>query len=204
MCPLATEGDIQGESSSIARTFPDKSQSTPGVILKLRRTHDRKRMSYRPVSDSEISRVETEIPDTESGQEFSHDDVTRWQRTPLRPPHAFSKRKLRSLSIKYCPYLSTCHSADYRRRWVLRSAVQRARKATKVCCPDLVGKRIQHLYEEVDKSEVWYKGEVLRVHKANPNPLKTVFEVRYDSEPEWRYYLELLIDYKKGWLKIDE
>lgn len=195
---------MEPNSPSTARTFQENSKSTPGVILKLRRTQDRKRMSYRPVLDSERSHMEPKDPDSETSQEFGHGDAKKWKRTSLGPRNSFSKRKLRSLSIKYCPFLSTCHSADYRRRWVLRSAVQRARKAMKICCPDLVGKRIQHLYEEVDKSEVWYKGEVLGVHKSNPNPLKTVFEVRYDSEPEWRYYLELLIDYKKGWLKIDE
>lgn len=173
-------------------------------------------MSYRSILDPERLHVETKQPDTESSQRVSGDpmrntqEIARWKRTSgpfsqsLRPLNAYSKRKLRSLlTIKYCPYLSTCHSADYRRRWVLRSAVQRARRAMKVCYPDLVGKRIQHLYEEDDKSEVWYKGEVLAVHKAHPNPLKTVFEVQYDSEPEWKYYLELLIDYKKGWLKIE-
>ncbi|KAG7333246.1 hypothetical protein KOW79_003381 [Hemibagrus wyckioides] len=70
--------------------------------------------------------------------------------------------------------------------------------------PDLVGKRIRHLYEENDKTEVWYKGVVLRIHESHPNPLKTVFEVKYDSEPEWQYYLELLMDYKKGWLQIED
>lgn len=196
---------------SVVRTFQEKPRSPPSVILKLKRTHNRKRMIYRPVLDSERLHKETKEADTEASQELSHGDIsmkkpeiTRWKRTSLQMHNAFSKQKLRSMTIKYCPYLSTCHSADYRRHWVLRSSVQRARRAMKICCPDLVGKRIQHLYEEVDKSEVWYKGEVLGIHKANPNPLKTVFEVRYDSEPEWKYYLELLIDYKKGWLKIDE
>lgn len=201
----------------VARTFQEKSKSCPGVILKLRRTCNRKRLIYRAVLDSERSHLETEQPEAGSSQQSSGDpsrktpEIARWKRTSrpfsrsLRPQNAYSKKKLRSLlTIKYCPYLSACHSADYRRRWVLRSAVQRARKAMKIDYPDLVGKRIQHLYEEDDKSEVWYRGEVLRVHKANPNPLKTVFEVRYDSEPEWKYYLELLIDYKKGWLKIED
>lgn len=198
---------------SATRTFQEKSKSCPGVILKLRRTCNRKRLSYRPVLDSERLHLDTKQPDAESSQQSSGDlvrkapEIARWKRTShsLRPHNAYSKKKLRSLlRIKYCPYLSACHSADYRRRWVLRSAVQRARRAMKISYPDLVGKRIQHLYEEDDKSEVWYRGEVLQVHKANPNPLKTVFEVRYDSEPEWKYYLELLIDYKKGWLKIEE
>lgn len=217
MCPLASEGDIQGETSvihlnlkpSFERTYQEKPKSTPGVILKLRRIN-RERKCYRPVLDSERLHIETEKPHTALSQRFSHGDdqkrpeIVRLRRTSLRMQNALSKQKLRSLAIKYCPYLSTCHSSDYRRRWVLRSAVQRARRAMKIYFPDLVGRRIQHLYEEVDKSEVWYKGDVLSVHKTNPNPLKTVFEVRYDSEPEWRYYLELLIDYKKGWLKIDD
>ncbi|XP_061630486.1 uncharacterized protein C15orf39 homolog isoform X3 [Phyllopteryx taeniolatus] len=134
----------------------------------------------------------------------------KWQRTgrlgqTLRPLSGAQKRKKRSLlKIKYCPYLSACHSTEHRRRWVLRSAVRRAAAALRLAYPDLVGKRIRHLYEEDDKSEVWYRGEVVRVHEAHRDPLKTVFEVRYDSEPEWKYYLELLIDYKKGWLIIEE
>ncbi|KAJ6664167.1 hypothetical protein lerEdw1_008383 [Lerista edwardsae] len=70
--------------------------------------------------------------------------------------------------------------------------------------PELVGKRIRHLYEEKDKTEAWYQGVVLRVHKRHKNPLKTVYEVKYDSEPEWQYYLEILQDYKRGWLEVDE
>ncbi|KAM6426174.1 uncharacterized protein C15orf39 homolog isoform 2-T2 [Liasis olivaceus] len=70
--------------------------------------------------------------------------------------------------------------------------------------PELVGKRIRHLYEEKDKTEAWYQGVVLRVHKRHKNPLKTVYEVKYDSEPEWQYYLEILQDYKKGWVELDE
>ncbi|XP_030042564.1 uncharacterized protein C15orf39 homolog isoform X2 [Microcaecilia unicolor] len=70
--------------------------------------------------------------------------------------------------------------------------------------PKLVGKRIRHLYEENDKTEVWYQGVVLSVHKRHQNPLKTIYEVRYDSEPEWQYYLELLQDYENGWLEIVE
>ena len=125
----------------------------------------------------------------------------------LRSTRSASKKfRLRQslMKIKYCPYLSACHSAEHRRRWVLRSAVQRAKRAMKMYFPDLVGKRICHLYEELDKTEVWYRGFVVRVHEAHPNPLKTVFEVQYDSEPEWKYYLELLIDFKKGWLKIED
>ncbi|XP_072290970.1 uncharacterized protein C15orf39 homolog [Eucyclogobius newberryi] len=226
MCPLLSEelpADVMGGKSnmqpnfkpSLARQFQEKSKKRSGVILRLRRTSDRKRMSYRPVLDSEKLHLETRQSGTDSAQEPSGQlvrrtaEVARWKRTSfsnsLRPLNAYSKRKLRSLlTIKYCPYLSACHSADYKRRWVLRSAVQRARRAMKIYYPDLVGKKIQHLYEEDDKSEVWYKGEVLQIHKAHHDPVKTVFEVRYDSEPEWKYYLELLIDYKKGWLKIED
>lgn len=107
------------------------------------------------------------------------------------------------VQVKYCSYLSGGHNKQHR-RWVLRSAVQSARRAMKNHYPELVGKRICHLYEEKDKSEVWYKGLVVRIHEPHPNPLKTVFEVKYDSEPEWQYYLELLMDYKKGWLKVED
>uniref|UniRef100_UPI00398F8C2A uncharacterized protein C15orf39 homolog n=1 Tax=Pristiophorus japonicus TaxID=55135 RepID=UPI00398F8C2A len=70
--------------------------------------------------------------------------------------------------------------------------------------PNLVGKRIRHLYEENDKSESWYKGVVVRVHEMHQNPLETVYEVKYDTEPDWQYYLELLQDYEKGWLRVDD
>ncbi|KAG9341227.1 hypothetical protein JZ751_019668 [Albula glossodonta] len=124
----------------------------------------------------------------------------------LRPTRSSSKvpRLHGSLQLKYCPHLSACYCSQHRRRWVLRSAVQTARRAMKNRYPDLVGKRIRHLYEENDKSEVWYRGVVVRVHEPHLNPLKTVFEVKYDSEPEWQYYLELLMDYKKGWLKVED
>lgn len=219
MCPLASEefpkmsensnSMHQNFEPSVAGQSQDKSKSCSSVILKLRRMFNRKRMSYQPVLDSDKAHLETGQSEAELSPERSSELVRRWKRTSgpishsLRPLN--SKRKRSSLlKIKYCPYLSVCHSAEHRRRWVLRSAVQRARRAMKIYYPDLVGKRIRHLYEEDDKSEVWYHGEVLRIHKAHPNPLKTVFEVRYDSEPEWKYYLELLIDYKKGWLKIEE
>lgn len=179
----------------------------------------RKKASYQAISDSgtfsDPSLSQTADREGEVSSEMDLHRRTpkvthRWQRNggfshALRPLSSSSKRKHRSLlKIKYCPYLSTCHSAEHRRRWVLRSAVQRAQTAMRFYYPDLVGKRIRHLYEEDDKSEVWYRGEVLRIHEANTNPLKTIFEVRYDSEPEWKYYLELLIDYKKGWLKIED
>ncbi|XP_029008320.1 uncharacterized protein C15orf39 homolog [Betta splendens] len=226
-----SSSDTEAEESSSLQTLgqspgPAKpaagSESCSGVILKLRRMFSeglkRKRACYEAVANTEAF-PDASLPQTEGEVEVTYDgDLHRaspkasrkWQRTgnvshALRPLCSSSKRKHSSLlKIKYCPYLSACHSAEHRRRWVLRSAVQRARRAMRFYYPDLVGKRIHHLYEEDDKSEVWYKGEVLRVHEAHSNPLKTVFEVRYDSEPEWKYYLELLIDYKKGWLKIED
>lgn len=220
MCPLnfeevspsdagghATPGLIPRPSAATKPASGAKNQS--GVILKLRRMFstslNRKKAHYQAVLDSRVL-ADRPLSQAEDGEangrtaKLTH----RWQRTqsfcrPLRPISRSSQRPL--LKIKYCPYLSACYGAEHRRRWVLRSAVQRARN---VHYPDLVGKKIHHLYEEDDKSEVWYRGEVLRVHEAHPNPLKTIFEVRYDSEPEWRYYLELLIDYKKGWLKIED
>lgn len=210
------------QSSGLAES-PVRSNNCSGVILKLRRMFsegvNRKKALYQAISDSgtfaEPSLVQTDNGEKEASGEVglrrrTQKVTRRWQRKggfshALRPPRSSSKRKLRSLlKIKYCPYLSACHSAEHRRRWVLRSAVQRAQRAMRFYYPDLVGKRIRHLYEEDDKSEVWYRGEVLRIHEAHTNPLKTIFEVRYDSEPEWKYYLELLIDYKKGWLKIED
>lgn len=215
MCPLNLEevspSDVGGLiPRPAAATEPAAGAKTrSGVILKLRRMFstslNRKKARYQAVLDSRML-AERPLSQTEEGEPNRRTSklTHRWKRTQsfchaLRPISRSSKRPL--LKIKFCPYLSTCYGAEHRRRWVLRSAVQRAKN---VHYPDLVGKRIRHLYEEDDKSEVWYRGEVLRVHEAHANPLKTIFEVRYDSEPEWRYYLELLIDYKKGWLQIED
>lgn len=232
MCPLTldrlspspsdTETEEYPDLQPIRVKSPDRSKNCSGVILKLRRMFseglNRKRARYQAISDPgtfadpSLSQTDDAEGDVSSERDLRRrtPKVThRWQRTgsfsrTLRPLSSASKRQHRSLlKIKYCPYLSACHSAEHRRRWVLRSAVQSARRSMRFY-PDLVGKRIRHLYEEDDKSEVWYRGEVLRIHEANTNPLKTIFEVRYDSEPEWKYYLELLIDYKKGWLKIED
>ncbi|KAL4005757.1 hypothetical protein ACER0C_005470 [Sarotherodon galilaeus] len=196
MCPLdelspfPSDAETEGSSSMwhVGQSSPsvkskENSKNCSGVIVKLRKILSeglkRKKTRYQAVSESETS-ADASISQTDDGESvIGEADVHR--RTP--------KAK---------------HSAEHRRRWVLRSAVQRAQRAMRFCYPELVGKRIRHLYEEVDKSEVWYRGEVLRIHEAHPNPLKTIFEVRYDSEPEWKYYLELLIDYKKGWLKIED
>lgn len=209
--------------SSGPANSPAGANGCSGMILKLRRMFseglNRKKAHYQAISDSgTFADPSLSQNDDGEGAVSSKKDLHRrtpkathrWQRTgsfshALRPLRSSSKRKHRSLlKIKYCPYLSACHSAEHRRRWVLRSAVRRAQRAMRFYYPDLVGKRIRHLYEEDDKSEVWYRGEVLRIHEAHTNPLKTIFEVRYDSEPEWKYYLELLIDYKKGWLKIED
>lgn len=172
------------------------------MILKLRRMFSeglsRKKTRYQAVSDSASltgpSRLQNKKGNGEDHRKNGNFSLC-----------SSAKRKKRSLlKIKYCPYLSACHSAEHRRRWVLRSAVQRAQRAMRSHYPDLVGKRIRHLYEEDDKSEAWYRGEVVRVHEAHSNPLQTIFEVRYDSEPEWKYYLELLIDYRNGWLQIED
>ncbi|XP_032378480.1 uncharacterized protein C15orf39 homolog [Etheostoma spectabile] len=234
MCPLTldkltpsqSDTETREEYSSlqpVGAKSPVRSKNCSGVILKLRRMFskglNRKKACYQAISDSGTF-ADPSLSQTDDGEgEVSSErdlhrrtpKVThRWQRSEsfshaLRPLSSSSKRKHRSLlKIKYCPYLSACHSAEHRRRWVLRSAVQRARRAMRFYYPDLVGKRIRHLYEEDDKSEVWYRGEVICIHEAHTNPLKTIFEVRYDSEPDWKYYLELLIDYKKGWLKIED
>lgn len=230
LSPCPSEAETEEFSSPRPDSQPSepakslvRSNNCSGVILKLRRMFskglNRKRACYQAISDSgtiaDPSHSRTDYGDGEVSSERDLHRRTpkvthRWQRTgsfshALRPLRSSSKRKHPSLlKIKYCPYLSACHSAENRRRWVLRSAVQRARRAMRLYYPDLVGKRIHHLYEEDDKSEVWYRGEVLRIHEAHTNPLKTIFEVKYDSEPEWKYYLELLIDYKKGWLKIED
>lgn len=222
-----TSSPRSGHQLSGPATSQVKSNNCSSMILKLRRIMfgeglNRKKAHYQAVSDSGIMTdacmSNTEDSTGKVSRERNGPDLhmkkskvaPQWQGAgsfsqALQPLSSSSKEKHRLLSkIKYCPYLSACHSAEHRRQWVLRSAVQRARRAMRFYYPDLVGKRVLHLYEEDDKSEVWYKGEVLRIHEAHANPLKTIFEVRYDSEPEWKYYLELLIDYKKGWLKIED
>ncbi|KAL3061489.1 hypothetical protein OYC64_009621 [Pagothenia borchgrevinki] len=231
MCPLTLDKCSPSPSDNETEDYcslppvrdksPVRSKKCSGVILKLRRMFgkglNRKRACYQAVSDSGTS-ADPSLLQTGDGEVSRERDIYRktskvthrWQRTgsfchTLRPLSTSSHRKHRSLlKIKYCPYLTACHTAEHRRRWVLRSAVQRARRAMRFDYPDLVGKRIRHLYEEDDKSEVWYRGEVIRVHEAHTDPIKTIFEVTYDSEPEWKYYLELLIDYKKGWLKVED
>ncbi|XP_037834307.1 uncharacterized protein C15orf39 homolog isoform X2 [Kryptolebias marmoratus] len=222
-CPLSPS-DTETEESSGA--LPEHQTAEPqvqskhcsGMILKLRKMLGgglhRKKARYEAVSESgtlgESSLPQSDAAGGKKSLQKKPKVTHKWQAKrgfsrAFRPLGSPSKPKRRSLlKIKYCPYLSACHSGEHRRRWVLRSAVQRARGAMRFYYPDLVGKRIRHLYEEDDKSEVWYRGEVLRIHEAHTNPLKTIFEVRYDSEPEWKYYLELLIDYKKGWLKIED
>lgn len=174
-----------------------------GMILKLRRMFgtnlNRKKARYQAISDRPLSQNEDSEVDIEAPKSTHRRQRKQSFCRAVRSVGGSSKRSL--LKIKYCPNLSACYGVEHRRGWILRSAVQRAKS---IHYPDLVGKTIHHLYEEDDKSEVWYRGEVLRVHEAHANPLKTIFEVRYDGEPEWRYYLELLIDYKKGWLKIED
>lgn len=174
-----------------------------GMILKLRRMFgtnlNRKKARYQAISDRPLSQTEDSEVDIRAAKLTHRRQRKQSFCRAVRPIGSSSKRPV--LKMKYCPYLSSSYGAEHRRGWILRSAVHRARS---IHYPDLVGKTIHHLYEEDDKSEVWYRGEVLRVHEAHANPLKTIFEVRYDGEPEWRYYLELLIDYKKGWLKIED
>ncbi|XP_030621541.1 uncharacterized protein C15orf39 homolog isoform X2 [Chanos chanos] len=231
-CPLTSDdlssgnSDTETESSSSTSyqsrlwgsSNETQSQLTghSGMILKLRKVFHSKGQKgrgthhYQAVTDvSDDQRGSTRDKNTDQRQDGKkRHNVSRHGgrlRARVFSPALHSSNLRRSFAqIKYCSYLSTCHSTDHRRRWVLRSAVQTARRTMKNRYPDLVGKRIRHLYEEKDKTEVWYKGVVLRIHEPHPNPLKTVFEVKYDSEPEWQYYLELLVDYKKGWLKVED
>ncbi|XP_053319706.1 uncharacterized protein C15orf39 homolog [Spea bombifrons] len=68
--------------------------------------------------------------------------------------------------------------------------------------PDLVGRRILHLFDDGEQ-EAWFRGRVLQVHRRSSNPLDTQYEVWYDDEPGTRYFLELLQDYEKGWLRFE-
>ncbi|XP_015199194.2 uncharacterized protein C15orf39 homolog isoform X1 [Lepisosteus oculatus] len=197
-----------------------------GVLLKFKRDTRGRDANFCPKSDPEIhvhyNKLKGLAGKVEEGEKNISGRVRprvsqQRRRVPgiveaLRPTRSTSKvLHLRNsmVQIKFRRYLTVQHSvlhhsAQRRRKKVVRSAVQRVRQAMKTKYPELVGKRIRHLYEENDKSEVWYRGVVVRVYEPHPNPLKTVYEVKYDSEPEWQYYLELLMDYKKGWLKVED
>ncbi|KAI4880837.1 hypothetical protein NFI96_010994 [Prochilodus magdalenae] len=173
-----------------------------GMVLKLRKVY------YTSDRQGQVSHYQRVLDHSEAPEMKRGGDGSRHQRrkkehggTKYKKRHTFSYGLRRPQN---CPYLSKQRASQHSRRWVLRSAVQTARQTLRKRYPDLVGKRIRHLYEENDKTEVWYRGVVLRIHEPHHNPLKTVFEVKYDSEPEWQYYLELLVDYKKGWLKIED
>ncbi|XP_044135713.1 uncharacterized protein C15orf39 homolog isoform X1 [Bufo gargarizans] len=94
-----------------------------------------------------------------------------------------------------------CHKKQYRARQVLNYTKRRRRRTSK-SFPNLVGRRILHLFDDGDQ-EVWFPGRVLRVHQRSRNPRDTQYEVWYDGEPGTRYFLELLQDYEKGWLQLD-
>ena len=67
----------------------------------------------------------------------------------------------------------------------------------------LVGKIIQHRVVEEDcDNEFWEKGEVLRIFKTNIDIKRTVYEIKYDSEPDATWKFPLLIDKSKGDLLI--
>lgn len=178
-------------TSGRSRISRKTKKSSSGMVLKLRKIY------YSNGSHGQVSHYQAVgVPEQ---SELKGKDRRRLHRR---------KTKMRSSECRMsqkCSYSSSkCVSVKRKKkRWFLRSEVQGTQQAVKHGYPDLVDKRIWHLYEENDKTEVWYRGVVLRIHEANPNPLKTVFEVKYDSEPEWQYYLELLVDYQKGWLKIE-
>lgn len=202
-----TSDDLSSESndvdtemtslSSYARRASSSTRKRSDMVLKLRKVY------YTKGRRGQVSHYQR-VPDQSEVQRGRHRRCHRKKKrrsSESRTQHGVREFSSRS---QHCPYLSTPCPSEHRRRWVLRSAVRNTHQAMRNSYPDLVGKRIRHLYEENDKTEVWYKGVVLRIHESHPNPLKTVFEVKYDSEPEWQYYLELLVDYKKGWLQIED
>lgn len=167
------------------------------MVLKLRKIY------YSKGRRGQVSHYQR-VPDQSEVQKRRH--RRRHRKSKRRSSKTSLRHKVRKFSSRsrHCSYLSTPCTSEHRRRRLLRSATQNRHQTIRNHYPDLVGKKIRHLYEENDRTEVWYKGVVLRVHESHSNPLKTVFEVKYDSEPEWQYYLELLVDYKKGWLKIED
>lgn len=93
-----------------------------------------------------------------------------------------------------------CRKKQYRAHPVF-SYKKKRRRCTNKRFPNLVGRRILHLFDDGEQ-EVWFPGRVLKVHRRSSNPRDTQFEVWYDEEPGTRYFLELLQDYEKGWLKL--
>lgn len=192
----STDEDTEMSSlSSYARHRPGSSKKRSDMVLKLRKVY------YTKGRQGQVSHYQR-VPN----QPEKHRGRHRHRKKKRRSSKAGMRYRVRGFSSdsQHRAYLSTPRTSHHRMRWVLRSAAQNTQQAMRNSYPDLVGKRIRHLYEENDKTEVWYKGVVLRIHESHPNPLKTVFEVKYDSEPEWQYYLELLLDYKKGWLQIED
>lgn len=94
-----------------------------------------------------------------------------------------------------------CRKKQHRARPVF-SYKKKRRRLTSKRFPNLVGRRILHLFDDGEQ-EVWFPGRVLRVHRRSSNPRNTQYEVWYDEEPGTRYFLELLQDYEKGWLQLD-
>ncbi|XP_039628308.1 uncharacterized protein C15orf39 homolog [Polypterus senegalus] len=198
-----------GGKTKQKRAF-EKSRAA-GLVLKLKRMPLRgqaggRERGFSPQESCGIKVQLTEVTSEQSGPA---------PKKPLpRLAHAaLSSKKLRASAVagslrstrstsKVLHLRRSVVQIKFRRLLSLRPGTPRGRR--RAGYPDLVGKRIRHLYEEKDKSEVWYQGMVVRVHEKHPNPLKTVYEVKYDSEPEWQYYLELLQDYRKGWLVLDD
>lgn len=202
-----TSDDLSSESidvdtgmaslSSYARHAPSSTKKRSDMVLKLRKVY------YAKGQQGQVSHYQR-VPDQSEVQRGRHRRCRRKKKRRSSDSSMRHRARKFSSRAQHCPYLPTPSTSEHRMRWVLRSAVQNTHQAVRNSYPELVGKRIRHLYEENDKTEVWYKGIVLRIHESHPNPLKTVFEVKYDSEPEWQYYLELLMDYKKGWLQIED
>ncbi|XP_063305338.1 uncharacterized protein C15orf39 homolog isoform X1 [Pelobates fuscus] len=105
-----------------------------------------------------------------------------------KPKKQMCLKKKVARKYKKCPYRK-------RRRGL--------RKRTGKGNPNLVGRRILHLFDD-GKRETWFRGKVVQVHRPSENPKDTQYEVWYDDEPGTRYFLELLQDYEKGWLRFEK
>ncbi|KAG8440353.1 hypothetical protein GDO86_006197 [Hymenochirus boettgeri] len=114
---------------------------------------------------------------------------------PSQGNEAYSLRKKQQVCSKKKPS-KKCGIISYRKRR------KGSRRGAAKQFPDLVGKRILHLFDD-GQQEAWFPGRVLRVHRRTQKLLDTQYEVWYDDEPGIRYFLELLQDYKKGWLRLD-
>ena len=61
----------------------------------------------------------------------------------------------------------------------------------------LVGKHVLHCCKE-DNTISWFEGEVVGIWQHKPDPVKTVYSIKYDESPEDEWHMPLLLDLSHG------